>query len=78
MKDKKMKKKLHQYIDNATGKQLKNILSIVEEDSETYIVKKKYDHWEDEEFVKEMNRRMEEIDSGKVPGIPVEQVHKEI
>jgi hypothetical protein len=40
MKDKKMKEKLHQYIDNATGRQLKNILLIVEEDPETYIVKK--------------------------------------
>ncbi len=25
-----------------------------------------------------MDRRMEEIDSGKVPGIPAEEVHKEI
>ena len=78
MKNKKLKKKLHQYIDNAKGKQLKNILSMVEEESEIYGVKKKYDHWDDPEFVKEMDRRMEEIDSGKVPGIPAEEVHREI
>lgn len=77
MKDKKMKEKLHQYIDNATGKQLKNILSIVEEDPEKYIVTKNNHHWEDEEFVNEMDRRMEEIESGKVKGIPWKEVHKE-
>ena len=78
MKKKKIKEKLHAYIDNAKGRQLKNILSMVEEDPEIYAVKKKYDHWNDPEFVKEMDRRMEEIDSGKVPGIPAEEVHKEI
>ena len=78
MKKKKIKEKLHAYIDNAKARQLKNILSMVEEDSEIYIVKKKYDHWDDPEFVKEMDRRMEEMDSGKVPGIPAEEVHKEI
>jgi peptidyl-tRNA hydrolase len=78
MKKKKLKKKLHEYIDNAKGKQLKNILSMVEEESEIYEVKKKYDHWDDPVFVKEMDKRMEEIDSGKVPAIPAEQVHREI
>lgn len=78
MRKKKIKEKLHDYIDNAKGKQLKNFLSMVEEDSEIYEVKKKYNYWNDPEFVKEMDRRMEEIDSGKVPGIPAEEVHKEI
>ena len=77
MKDKKMKEKLHQYIDNATGRQLKNFLFIVEENSETYIIKKNMIIGEDEEFVKEMDRRMEEIESGKVKGLPWEEVHKE-
>ena len=78
MKKKKLKEKLHKYIDNAKGKQLKNILSLVEEEQEEYVVNKKMGHWDDPEFVKEMDRRMEEIDSGKVPGIPAEEVHKEI
>ena len=77
MKKKKLKEKLHEYIDNAKGKQLKNILSMVEEESEIYEVKKKYDHWDDPEFVKEMDRRMEDFDSGKDKGVPWEQVHKE-
>ncbi len=47
MKKKKLKEKLHEYIDNAKGKQLKNILSMVEEDAEIYEVKKKNGHWND-------------------------------
>ena len=77
MKNKELKEKLHEYIDNASGKQLKNILSMVEEDSEVYAIKKKYDHWDDPEFVKEMDRRVEEFESGKVKGIPWEEVHDE-
>lgn len=77
MKKKKIKEKLHDYIDNAKGKQLKNFLSIVEEDSEVYAIKKKYDHWDDPEFVKEMDRRMEDFESGKDKGVPWEQVHAE-
>lgn len=76
MKSEELKKKLHQYIDNASDKELINILSFVEEEPEPYVVKNKYDHWQDEEFVKEMDRRMEEIDSGKVKGIPWEEVHR--
>lgn len=75
MKSEELKNKLHQYIDNATDKQLKNFLSIVEENEEVYAVKKKYDHWDDPEFVKEMDRRVEEFESGKVKGIPWEEVH---
>ncbi|HEY8688192.1 MAG TPA: addiction module protein [Chitinophagaceae bacterium] len=75
MKKKKIREKLYDYIDNAKGKQLKNFLSIVEEDSVEYSVKKKYNHWNDPEFVKEMDRRVEEYESGKVKGIPWEEVH---
>lgn len=78
MKSKKIKKKLHEYIDNASGKHLKNILSMVEEDSEVYAVKKKSDHWDDPEFVKEMDRRVDEYESGKVKGIPWEEVQKKV
>lgn len=70
-----LKNKLHQYIDKATDEELITILSFVEEDSEVYAIKKKYDHWEDPEFVKEMDKRVEEYESGKVKGIPWEEVH---
>jgi hypothetical protein len=75
MKKKKLKEKLHEYIDNAKGKQLKNILFMVEEESPEYAVKKKYNHWDDPVFVKEMDRRAEEFESGKVQGVPWEEVH---
>jgi putative addiction module component (TIGR02574 family) len=39
---------------------------------------KEYDHWEDEEFVKELDRRMEELESGKVQGIPLEEVKRKV
>lgn len=78
MKKKKLKDKLHEYIDNAKGKQLMNILSIVEEEQEEYITKRKTDHWDDPEFVKEMDRRMEDLESGKDKGIPWEEVQEEI
>lgn len=78
MKKKKLKKKLHEYIDNAKGKQLRNIISIVEEEQEEYVVNKKLDHWDDPEFVKEMDRRMEDFESGKDKGIPWEEAQKEI
>ena len=78
MKKKKIKEKLYAYIDNAKGKQLKNILSLVEEESEVYITKKKYDHWDDPEFVKEMDRRMEDFESGKDKGVSWEVVQEDV
>ena len=78
MKKKKLKEKLHEYIDNAKGKQLKNILFMVEEESAEYAIKKKYDHWDDPEFVKEMDRRMEDLESGKDKGVPWQEVQKEV
>ena len=78
MKKKKINEKLHEFIDNAKGKQLKNILSMVEEQSEIYEVKKKYDHWDDPEFVKEMDRRMEDLETGKDKGVSWEEVQKEV
>ncbi len=36
------------------------------------------DHWDDPEFVKEMDRRMADFESGKDKGVPWEEVHKEV
>ena len=51
---------------------------IVEEEQEEYIVTNKYNHWEDEEFVKEMERRVEDFESGKDKGYSAEEVHREV
>lgn len=78
MKAKDIKQKLIEYINQASSKQLEEMLSFVEEDAVNYDVETESAPWDDEEFVKEMDRRMEEIDSGKVKGIHWEEVHKRV
>ena len=75
MKSEELKQKLHKYIDKATEEELITILSFVEEEPENYIIANKYNQWEDEEFVKEMDSRVKEFESGKVKAIPMEEVH---
>jgi hypothetical protein len=36
--------------------------------------KEKYDHWEDEDFLKELKSRIDDFESGKDEGIPWEEV----
>jgi hypothetical protein len=79
MKPEEIKAKLHQYIDDATDEELEEMLFLLEEDNIEYgVAGKTRKWWEDEEFIKELDRRNEEIDSGKVKGIPAEEVHNEI
>jgi hypothetical protein len=78
MKTEEIKQKLIEYINRATPERLEEILSFVEEEETEYAVETAGAPWKDEEFAKEMNRRMEEIDSGKVQGIPWEEVHKRV
>jgi putative addiction module component (TIGR02574 family) len=37
---------------------------------------KKYDPWEDKEFLDELDRRVKELESGEVQGIPWEEVKR--
>lgn len=78
MKAEDIKQRLHKYIDEANSDQLKEMLSFVEEEETEYGVETASAPWDDEEFVKEMDRRMEELDSGKVKGIPWEEVQKNV
>jgi hypothetical protein len=78
MKAEEIKQKLLEYINQASPEQLEEMLSFVEEEETEYDVKTASAPWDDEEFVKEMDRRMEEIDSGKVKGIPWEEVQKNV
>jgi hypothetical protein len=77
MKEEELKNKLHKYIDKASGEELEELLSFVGDEQEEYVVANKYNHWEDKEFVKEIDRRVEDFETGKDKGIPWEQVHKE-
>jgi putative addiction module component (TIGR02574 family) len=39
-------------------------------------IAEKYDHWEDDDFVKELDARLEAYESGEVQGIPWEEVKR--
>jgi len=71
MKTVELRKKLHNYIDIAQEKKLKAIYTMVEDE-----IGESYDHWSDEDFVKEMNRRMSELETGKIKGYEWNEVKK--
>jgi hypothetical protein len=79
MSKEELRNKLHKYIDEASEEQLEDMLSIVQESETEYKLEgKRTEWWEDEEFIKELDRRLEEIDSGKVRAIPADEAHKEV
>jgi hypothetical protein len=48
-----IREKLHNFINTADDKQVKAVYSIFEDQ-----IGEKYDHWADEEFLAEMDRRV--------------------
>ncbi len=64
-----IREKLHAYINTADDEHVKAVYSIFEDQ-----IKEKYDHWEDEAFVKEMDQRIKDIESGKDKGVSWEEV----
>ncbi|MDB5016147.1 MAG: hypothetical protein JWQ84_979 [Mucilaginibacter sp.] len=64
-----LREKLHDFINTADDKKVETIYSIFEDQ-----IAEKYDHWEDEDFLKEIKSRLDEFESGKVKGIPWEEV----
>jgi putative addiction module component (TIGR02574 family) len=67
-------KQLHAIIDNLNNQQKKAVLGIVKAlvDNDDA----KYDHWEDEEFVAEMDRRYKEYKAGNTKLVSLDQVEK--
>ena len=65
------KKKLHDFIDTADDQQVKAVFSIFEDQ-----MGERYDHWNDEYFLKELKSRIDDIESGKTEGIPWEEVKR--
>ena len=68
MKVKKENKKYYHYTDNISDEELRS--------NGITLVRRKW--WKDKDFMKELKRRTKELESGKVKGIPLEEVHKEI
>lgn len=63
------REKLHDFINDADDKKVEAIYSLIENE-----IEESYDHWEDEEFLAEIKKRLDEFESGKVKGISWEQV----
>lgn len=56
-----IREKLHEYINIADDKKIEAIYTIVESE-----IVEKYDLWEDEEFLDEINNRLKNFENGKV------------
>ena len=65
-----IRQRLHEYIRFADEKKVKAIYTMIEEEAN-----EKHDIWT-KEFVKELDRRSKEMESGKVKGKPAESVLK--
>ena|SRR3569833_1541547 len=63
------RKKLHEMIDTADDGQLEVIYSFVDHE-----VSEGYDHWADKEFVKDIEGRLADIESGKDKGLSWEEL----
>jgi len=64
-----IRERLFEYIRFADDKKVHAIYTMVEED-----IIERLDLWEDKDFLKELDRRIEEIENGKVVGSTWEQV----
>ena len=73
MNKEELKNRLHKYIDEASEEELEEMMYLVEEDGVEY-EQVSSSVWDDPDFVREMNRRMEEIESGSAELIPYEEV----
>jgi len=67
-----MKEKLHEYINSANEADVVEMYSFVREDNAV-----SGNHWDDKEFVAEMDKRMEELESGKVKGMSWDEVKRQ-
>jgi len=64
-----IREKLHEMINTADDKQVESMYSIFEDQ-----IAERYDHWEDEEFLKEIKSRLDDIESGNDQGLSWEEV----
>lgn len=66
-----IRNKLHDFIEKADINELKKVFSFVENEFEPSL-----DPWKDDEFLKELEKRSDEIKTGKVQGVSWDQIRK--
>lgn len=66
-----LRNKLHDFINNADDERVKAVYSIFEEE-----LTEKYDHWEDKDFLAEIENRIKDYENGKTAGVPWEEVQQ--
>ncbi|BAU55455.1 addiction module protein [Mucilaginibacter gotjawali] len=64
-----IREKLHGLIDTADDKQVKAVYSIFEDQ-----IAEKYDPWEDEDFLRELKSRLDDIENGNDEGLSWDEV----
>ena len=69
METSEIRKKLQNYIESAEEEKVKAIYTVLEND-----INAVYDHWDDPEFVAEMDSRVRELESGEVKGSTWQEV----
>jgi putative addiction module component (TIGR02574 family) len=67
-----IRERLQEYIRFAEDKKVRAIYTMVESE-----IKVDIDLWEDEDFLNEINARVDDYESGKVQGISWEEVKKQ-
>ncbi len=69
METHEIRKKLQDYIASAEEEKVKAIYTVLESDIDNV-----YDHWDDPEFVAEMDSRMKSIEDGTAETISMEEM----
>jgi len=69
METQEIRKKLQNYIASAEEEKVKAIYTVLESDINAI-----YDHWNDPEFVAEMDSRMKSIEDGTAKLLTIEEV----
>lgn len=67
-----IRKRLHDFIENADINELKKVFSFVEHEFEQAL----HSIWKDDEFLKELEKRSDEIKTGKVQGVSWDQIKR--
>jgi TPP-dependent 2-oxoacid decarboxylase len=74
METSEIKKKLHEYIESAEEEKVKAIYTVLESDIENAV----YDHWNDPDFVAEMDSRMKSIEDGTAKTVTMEEMFSQM